>query len=82
MRCWYSSNLQPRHSKFLLSNCFLSGDVFETLDKCIKEGLQISVVGMGAEVRILREIAQRSKGTYAVALDAQVSARSSSCYEL
>jgi len=43
------------------------GDVFETIGQCAKSRIHCSVVGLGAEVFILRELSKKTKGKYAVA---------------
>lgn len=43
------------------------GDVFATLERCRKLRVHVSVVGLGAEVFVLRAIAERSGGAFGVA---------------
>ena len=43
------------------------GDIFETIEFLQKSNIRVSVVGWGAEVFILREVASKTEGIYHVA---------------
>eukprot|EP01117_Protostelium_nocturnum_P011437 TRINITY_DN4147_c0_g1_i5.p1 TRINITY_DN4147_c0_g1~~TRINITY_DN4147_c0_g1_i5.p1 ORF type:complete len:335 (-),score=82.46 TRINITY_DN4147_c0_g1_i5:33-1037(-) len=44
------------------------GDIFETIDSLKKEGIRVYVIGLAAEVYVCRAVAERTGGTYFVAL--------------
>ena len=50
-----------------LSSCD-PGDIFQTIDRVAKTKIRCSVVGLGAEVHILRVLAKRTEGTYTTAM--------------
>jgi len=47
------------------------GDIFQTMDKCRRLRMHVSVVGLCAEVYILRAVADDTGGTCSVATDAE-----------
>ena len=49
-----------------LSTCD-PGDVFSVVEKCRKERVRVSIIGLGAEVFAFQRVCQRTGGTYAVA---------------
>lgn len=44
-----------------------AGDIFKAVAECVKASVRVSVVGMAAEVRVCRWIANETGGTYTVA---------------
>ncbi|GLD96155.1 hypothetical protein PINS_up004833 [Pythium insidiosum] len=46
------------------------GDVFQTIAALKRENIRVSFVGIGAEMHLLRKIADETHGTYRVAMDA------------
>lgn len=51
-----------------LSTCD-PGDVMETIQKCKKSKIRVSIVGLSAEIFICKHICQETGGSYSVALD-------------
>ncbi|DBA04121.1 TPA: hypothetical protein N0F65_004229 [Lagenidium giganteum] len=45
------------------------GDIFTTIATLKREGIRVSFVGIGAEMHLLRKIADETQGTYHVAMD-------------
>ncbi|CAE6517777.1 unnamed protein product [Rhizoctonia solani] len=45
------------------------GDIYETLDSCVKDKIRISLVALAAEMKICRELCQKTEGTFGVALN-------------
>lgn len=46
------------------------GDIFQTLATLKRENIRVSFIGIGAEMHLLRKIADDTEGTYHVAMDA------------
>lgn len=38
------------------------GDIYETLDDCVKDKIKISVVALAAEMKICKELCERTDG--------------------
>jgi transcription initiation factor TFIIH subunit 2 len=51
-----------------LSTCD-PGDIHKTIQNCVDASIRVSVIGLGAEVYILRATAERTQGTYRVPMD-------------
>ncbi|KAI8106733.1 hypothetical protein M9434_001387 [Picochlorum sp. BPE23] len=51
-----------------LSTCD-PGDIMSSIDATVKQHIRVSIVGLAAEVYIFKLLAQKSQGTYGVALD-------------
>ncbi|GMF10842.1 unnamed protein product [Phytophthora lilii] len=47
------------------------GDIFQTLASLKRENIRVSFIGIGAEMHLLRRIADGTDGTYHVAVDAE-----------
>ena len=38
------------------------GDIYETLDNCVKDKIRISLVALAAEMKICKELCQKTEG--------------------
>ncbi|CAE6414875.1 unnamed protein product [Rhizoctonia solani] len=71
---WFCSHL-PTHSSREIVIIFGSlttcdpGDIYETLDNCVKDKIRISLVALAAEMKICKELCQKTEGTFGVALN-------------
>ncbi|KZT10967.1 TFIIH basal transcription factor complex subunit SSL1 [Laetiporus sulphureus 93-53] len=45
------------------------GNIFDTLDNCIKDRIRISIVALAAEMKICRELCEKTGGQFGVALN-------------
>ncbi|RKP12103.1 Ssl1-like-domain-containing protein [Piptocephalis cylindrospora] len=45
------------------------GDINETIDTLVAEGIRVSVIGLAAEVQVCRTLAARTNGSYAVVMN-------------
>ncbi|KAG8695059.1 hypothetical protein FRC08_008063, partial [Ceratobasidium sp. 394] len=45
------------------------GDIYETLDSCVKDKIKISVVALAAEMKICKELCDKTDGTFGVAMN-------------
>ncbi|KAI0081315.1 TFIIH basal transcription factor complex subunit SSL1 [Panus rudis PR-1116 ss-1] len=45
------------------------GNIHETLDECVKDKIRISIVALAAEMKICRELCDKTGGTFGVALN-------------
>lgn len=45
------------------------GDIQQTIKSLVENNIRVSIIGLAAEVRICREIAKKTGGTYNVLLD-------------
>ncbi|KEP46417.1 TFIIH basal transcription factor complex subunit Ssl1 [Rhizoctonia solani 123E] len=45
------------------------GDIYETLDNCVKDKIRISLVALAAEMKICKELCQKTEGAFGVALN-------------
>ncbi|CAE6452454.1 unnamed protein product [Rhizoctonia solani] len=73
INCFYSH--LPTHSSREIVIIFGSlttcdpGDIYETLDSCVKDKIRISVVALAAEMKICKELCQKTEGNFGVALN-------------
>ncbi|KAF8608732.1 TFIIH basal transcription factor complex, subunit SSL1 [Ceratobasidium sp. AG-I] len=45
------------------------GDIYETLDSCVKDKIKISVVALAAEMKICKELCEKTDGKFGVAMN-------------
>lgn len=44
-------------------------NIFDTLEGCVKDKIRISIVALAAEMKVCRELCERTNGTFAVAMN-------------